>query len=115
MKHPARSIIIIMAFILLGRVPAIVGADATNWKAGLASAVITPKEPVMLAGYASRTEPFTGVLDDLHAKALALEDASGERALILTADLIGFSADVGDPIRKRIATETRVPRESILL
>jgi neutral ceramidase len=86
-----------------------------GWKAGLASVTITPKEPVMLAGYASRTEPFSGVLDDLHVKALALEDADGKRGIILTADLIGFSGDVGDPIRQRIAAETKVPRESILL
>jgi hypothetical protein len=48
-------------------------------------------------------------------KALALEDAKGTRGLILTADLLGFTAEVGDPICTRIATETQVPRENILL
>lgn len=69
----------------------------------------------MLAGYASRAEPATEVLDDLRAKALALEDSNGTRAIILTADILGFAAEVGDPIRERIATGTGVPFESILL
>jgi hypothetical protein len=90
-------------------------ADDIGWKVGLASANVTPTEPVMLAGYASRSEPFTGVLDDLHMKALAIEDASGTRALIITADLIGFTAEVGDPIRERIASATKIPRENVLL
>lgn len=88
---------------------------APPWKAGMASTAVTPEEPVMLAGYSSRAEPFTGVLDDLHMKALALEDAKGLRALIITADLIGFIAEVGDPIRARIAQATGIPPERILL
>src|SRR5688572_21357308 len=59
-----------------------------TWKAGTASIVFTPDEPLWLAGYAVRTEPAKGKLSDLRAKALALEDASGARFLILTVDLI---------------------------
>jgi neutral ceramidase len=90
-------------------------AQDAEWKAGFASARITPQVPLMLSGYASRTAPFTEVLDDLHMKALALEDAQGARVLIVTADLIGFAAEVSDPIRERIASATKVPKECILL
>lgn len=112
MNHTRSAFVVALA---LTTFAVIAFGQEPGWKAGLASATITPKEPLMLAGYASRTEPFTGVLDELHAKAFALEDASGNRALILTADIIGFSAEVGDPIRERIAAETKIPRERILL
>ncbi|HBJ83336.1 MAG TPA: hypothetical protein DDZ88_05575 [Verrucomicrobiales bacterium] len=113
MKHLAHRLVAVA--VILHGLSSIVFATDADWKVGMASAVITPKEPVMLAGYASRNEPFSGVLDELHAKALALEDATGQRALILTADLIGFTAEVGDPIRERIAAEAGIPRERILL
>jgi hypothetical protein len=90
-------------------------AQEPGWQAGMASAVITPKEPLMLAGYSSRTEPFTGVLDDLHLKVLALQDDRGTRAVIVTADLIGFTAEIGGPIRERIAAATNVSVKNILL
>jgi neutral ceramidase len=93
---------------------AVIGADAP-WKAGLAAVKITPGEPLMLAGYASRTQPAREVLDDIHAKAIALEDAAGNRAILITADLIGFRADFTEPVCERITAATGVPRERILL
>ena len=45
----------------------------TALRVGLAPVCITPKEPVWLYGYAgkSRFRPFEGVLEDIHAKAMA--------------------------------------------
>ncbi|MEQ1859020.1 MAG: neutral/alkaline non-lysosomal ceramidase N-terminal domain-containing protein [Chthoniobacteraceae bacterium] len=90
-------------------------AAAADWKAGFAAAKITPDEPLLLAGYASRDKPADGVLDDLHAKAMALEDGDGKRAVVITADLIGFRADFAEPICERITAATGIPRERILL
>src|SRR5436305_9015507 len=50
-----------------------------EWKAGRATAVITPKTPMLMAGYAARKEPSEGTEQDLFAKALAIEDAGGKR------------------------------------
>ena len=86
-----------------------------DWKVGLASVKITPDDPVQMSGYASRTKPFERVNDDLHAKALALEDAQGHRGVIVTSDLIGFRAEIADPICERIAAKTGLKREQILL
>ncbi len=86
-----------------------------DWKAGLAAAKITPEEPLHLAGYASRKKPFERAEADLHAKALALEDAEGRRALLMTFDLIGFGAEVADPVCERIAAKTGLERPAILL
>jgi hypothetical protein len=45
--------------------------ETKGWKAGAASSVITPSEPVWMAGYASRTHPSEGTLFDIWAKALS--------------------------------------------
>jgi hypothetical protein len=60
------------------------------WKAGTAKADITPTQPLWLAGYGARTKPAEGKEMSLWVKALALEDARGHRAIILTSDLLGI-------------------------
>jgi Neutral/alkaline non-lysosomal ceramidase, N-terminal len=94
-----------------------VGAEAVDvpWKAGLASVVITPEEPIPMAGYAARTQPFTAVEQDLHAKALALEDQNGLRAVLVTMDLSGIGRLVAEPVCNRIRKETGLARNQILL
>jgi len=90
-------------------------SPAAEWKAGLATIKITPEKPVRLAGYADRVKPFEGVEQDLFAKALALEDRDGQRAVIVTTDLIGLSAAVAEPVCERIREKTGLKRERILL
>jgi hypothetical protein len=90
-------------------------ASGQEWKVGIATAKITPEEPVRMAGYASRTRPFAGVNDDLYAKALAIEDTQGHRAVIVATDLIGFTTAVADPICKQIGEKTGLSRKQILL
>ena len=65
-------------------------ADQASWKAGTARANITPTQPLWMAGFGSRTKPAEGKEIDLWIKALALEDARGRRAVILSGDLLGF-------------------------
>ena len=50
--------------------------------------VITPETSVWLAGYGSKRPP-DGKLHDLWMKALALEDNSGQRAVLITSDFQG--------------------------
>lgn len=64
-------------------------AEAT-WKAGTARTIITPTERLWLAGYGSRDKPADGKVAELWIKVLALEDARGHRAVILTSDLLGI-------------------------
>ena len=52
------------------------------WKAGSAAIVVTPDEPMWMAGYASRDKPSEGTAQDLYVKALALEDQKGTRVVI---------------------------------
>jgi hypothetical protein len=95
------------------------GSDATaaesEWKVGLAQIKITPERPVLMSGYASRTKPFEKVNTDLYAKALVLEDRDGHRGVIVTSDLLGFPADVAEPICERIQKKIGLKRDQILL
>ncbi|NOZ23114.1 MAG: hypothetical protein GXP25_18730 [Planctomycetes bacterium] len=86
-----------------------------EWRVGLARVKITPEGPIRLDGYAERNRPSEGVLSDLYAKAMAIEDRDGHRAVLITADLIGFAAPVGDAIRSAIAEKTGLTRKQILL
>jgi glycerophosphoryl diester phosphodiesterase len=85
------------------------------WKAGVASVVITPQEPLRMAGYAARTKPAEGKVHDLHAKALALEDAGGTRLVIVTLDLIGVPRAVRDQVQKQVGEKYRLPPSGLLI
>jgi neutral ceramidase len=89
--------------------------DAGGWKAGAAAARITPDKPVVLFGYPDRVGVSTKVEQDIWAKAVALEDPAGHRAVIVTADLFGFTAQhITDPVCQRLEKLTGLPRERFI-
>lgn len=89
-------------------------AQPADWKVGLASVDITPGEPLPMAGYAGRRQPFEAVEQPLFAKALALEDGAGKRALLITADILGFTAERSRNIADRLRESDGIAREDIL-
>ena len=66
--------------------------DGTGeWRAGAAKASITPDpdEPHVLYGFGGRSnEPFDEIEDDIHARAVALEDRTGRRLVVLSFELM---------------------------
>src|SRR5262245_40885138 len=78
---------------------------AADWRAGVGKMKITPQGPIWLSGYGNRNKPSQGVVHDLWAKALAIEDSKGKRAVIVTTDLIGLpravSEQIGTEVQKR--------------
>jgi hypothetical protein len=92
-----------------------ISAAEPEWKAGLAQIRITPGQPVLMAGYASRKKPFEKVATDLYIKALILEDSQGHRAALVTSDLLGFPAHVAEPICERVEKSVGLPRANILI
>ncbi len=87
----------------------------TCWKVGLAQVKITPERPMWLAGYAARTKPAEGTLDDLWVKVLALESAAGERAVLVTSDLVGFPRDLADRIAGAVKERFHLDRSALML
>ncbi len=88
---------------------------ASTWKAGVARMVITPEQSMWLAGYAARDHQSEGTLHDLWAKALAIEDAEGNQAVLITTDLLGFPKALSDQIRDQLETELKLSRAQIIL
>jgi hypothetical protein len=95
--------------------PSAVGGEPQAWRAGTASVVITPDEPMWMAGYAARDKPSEGKVHDLYAKALALEDAEGTRLVIVGLDLIGTPRPLRDRLAAEVGTRFGLPPEGLLL
>jgi neutral ceramidase len=85
------------------------------WKAGASAVVITPEKSLWMGGYAARTKPSEGVLQDLYAKALALEDHAGNRCVLVTSDLLGFPAAVSHRIFAQVEKRHHLRRDQLLL
>lgn len=89
--------------------------DPGGWKAGVARELITPEYSMWMAGYAARNRPSEGVLHDLWAKALAIEDSRGYKAVLVTTDIIGYPKNISDRIRNRIGAKYGLTRSQIIL
>ncbi len=88
---------------------------AAEFKVGVGRAIITPPLPFWLTGYAARTNPASGKLHDLWAKALAIEDRQGGRVVIVTTDLIGLPRQVSDEVAARVQKNHRLLRSQLVL
>jgi len=97
--RPLRFTLVMASSLLLTHIAA---AESLPWKAGAASAKITPEKSMWMAGYAARTEPSQGVELDLYAKALVLIDGQGEKFALVTLDLIGVPRDLRLNVAERV-------------
>jgi|GEM_PF-193843 len=88
---------------------------ATTWKAAAARVVITPEEPMFLAGFGDRVVPATGTAQDLFAKALAIEDSDGHRFVVVTLDLVDVPKALRVSAAEHAAKRHSLPPDSLLL
>lgn len=86
-----------------------------TWKAGAASVIVTPEKNLWMAGYAARKKPAEGKVQDLFAKALALEDEQGGRLVIVTMDLIGVPQSLRHAVAERVEKEHKLPPAALLM
>src|SRR2546427_9792230 len=88
---------------------------ASRWQIGYAEADITPAPgEAMLAGF-GQPRQVAGTLAPLRAQALAIEDGKGRRALLFTADVLGFSRGSVDVLRRKIEKAHGLPAASVCL
>src|SRR6267142_2565709 len=71
---------------------------AAELRAGFARIDITPTEPVMLEGYASRKELSRAVHDPLSARAVVFEQ-DHQRLVLLVVENCGFYNSTAEPLR----------------
>lgn len=95
--------------------PSLLSAAEPAWKAGIARAVITPKETMWMAGYGSRDKPAEGKEMDLSIRVVALEAADGQRAVILSSDTLGIPQTIYDAVAKRLEQEHGLTRAQFVL
>lgn len=86
-----------------------------QWKAGVGKVRITPRKNIWMSGFGARTKAAEGVLHDLYAKALALEDGSGRRAVVVSADILGFPAPVANRIAQAAGKHYGLGRDRLML
>lgn len=91
------------------------GQPPSEWKAAAAQAVITPQEPMYLAGFANREVPSEGTLVNLRAKALAVEDPSGTRFVTVTLDLIEITFQIRDAVVAKVKEKYGLPNEALMM
>ena len=92
-----------------------VAGQESLWRVGVARVDITPTDSLWLAGYAARDHAAEGALHQIWAKALAVQDASGHRGVLITADVLGFPKKTSDAIRTRCQQKYRLKRSQIIL
>jgi hypothetical protein len=88
---------------------------ASGWEAGASRKVITPQQAMWMAGYAGRTAPASGTETDLFARAFAMKDAGGHRAVVVALDLVGIDAEYAARVRKRLAEKHSLREAEVAL
>ncbi len=102
-------------FFLLGTLAGF-GAETGTLRVGAARVDITPAEDAALpmSGYAGRKSGFTKIHDRINARAIVLDDGTN-RAAILAWELIGVPNPVWSDLSARIAKETGIPAQNLLI
>lgn len=98
----------ILTLLLLGA-----EANAADLLAGAATVDITPPIGYRMAGYFNE-RLSTGTHDPLMAKALVFNQGDRQVAVVV-CDLIGIHVDVTRDARRRIAKETKIPEECVMI
>ena len=111
MTWTCRAILLVGASLLLP-----FPGEGATFQVGAAKVDITPSADAALpmSGYADRKEGFKGIHDHIYVRAIVLGD--GDRyAAIVTWELIGVPNAVWEELSQRIARETGIPPELLLL
>jgi hypothetical protein len=88
-------------------------SGAAELRVGAAAVKITPVNGTPMAGYYSRRDS-QGVLDDLYAKAIVLDDGKTKAAMVV-CDLIGVPPAPVREARRLIEAKTGIPAERVMI
>lgn len=88
---------------------------APEYRAGVARLDITPAVPIRMGGYGGRDQLSQSIAMRLYAKALAIEDRKGGRAVLVTTDLLGLPRSVSEVVGARVEKEYGLERRRLIL
>ena len=86
-----------------------------GWKAGTAVVKVTPRKMLWMAGYAARKKPAEGKVQELFAKALALQDEQGGKLVFVTLDLIGVPQAMRRAVADRAEKQFHLPPANLVM
>lgn len=98
-----------LVFLLFGSLP--IGAELL---AGAARVSIVPPFPTHMGGFGDRMDTFTGVHDDLYARALVLDNGETE-LLIVTTDLMSVDGELVRLARNAIEDATGIAPTNVMI
>ncbi len=111
------SVLLLMA--LLGGCGGQTAPDTTpaGFSVGYGKADISPEKSVYLSGYGDPISErmSTGVAEPLYATCVAITDAKGVTALLISLDLLNPMDTVVKPLRENLAEQTGVPFDNIMV
>jgi neutral ceramidase len=99
----------------LAQLPVAPARAATPWKIGAARVCITPRTSLPMAGFADRKCASQGVGLDLYTRTLALEDERGQRAMLITLDLVGCPPTLLQAIVRRLSEQHGIARDRLIV
>jgi neutral ceramidase len=106
---PYRAILVVWSVVVLA------GAAQAHYQAGVATQIITPTEPLWMAGYANRTAPAQAKATELYVKALAFREPNGKLFVLVTSDLLGLTREFSEAVAAEVKRRHNIPRERIML
>ena len=90
-------------------------ACGASFRAGAARLDITPRESLIMGGYAARKHGSTGVRRPLWAKAVAFDDGRGGRAVVVTMDLLRVPLSLADAVTAAARERYGLARSQVLI
>jgi neutral ceramidase len=108
-----RAFCFVLGLVVFANTAVAAGDTNATWKYGAAQAKITPTNLFWMGGFAARTHPAEGILDDLYVKALAIEAPDGGTGLLVTADLVGIPKWLYDHLSAELQRRYHLDRSRI--
>ena len=112
-KHSCLKIVLLVFIVLLVEsvfCPAVQAA----LKGGCAKVNITPPVGCWLSGYGSRDKPSDGIVDELYAKGLVLDDGNDTIAIIST-DLLWVPLEISHAVRAAVKEKVGIAKQNVLI
>ncbi len=81
-------------------------------KLGIAKRIITPQSPLRLCGYATRTDIFDGVLEDIYLR-VHYQESKANTVVFLYGDLLWWNSEFVSMVRQEVADGVGLPLHSI--
>ena len=114
-RFAAAPILCALAIVCVFQAASAAAPNPAVYKVGLAKVDITPDGPIRLSGFYSRQTESVGVREHIYARAMAMRNADGKPAVLITVDTIGIPAAIRNEIAHRLAAKKKLPNECLAI